>query len=387
MFRTPVRGADDEECSQTLYKQTRKERAGTSPKKLTPPPSVNVRRSAGEWEQSSLRPCSWTERKHTSLKSASVPPAPQKSKQRSTPAPDAKSAPKSSVGAAAATTAQMPTQSQAKPTPRVTAAWAWLWKAKTLLGESRNLRAELKSGITMAVDALCELVKEAEANQAHGNYAKEASGHTDKERGSNESGTSQIVKILQAQGEILDKAAKKIGSLRDPVTGYQAALEADRLNYAGVVAMPPKRQMPDRTVLHSVDIAAKDKEETGEAVLGRVQEAVNAKDGWVTVEKVRKVKNQKIIMGCRTKEDRERVKERLKKAGDHLIVEDMANHDPMLVLRDVFTFNSDGDIIEALRNQNREIFHGLKKEEDRVEVKFRRKARNPLTSSVVLKVS
>ncbi|KAL0870230.1 hypothetical protein ABMA27_006370 [Loxostege sticticalis] len=126
---------------------------------------------------------------------------------------------------------------------------------------------------------------------------------------------------------------------------------------------------------------------TGDDVMKQVREAVNAKDGWVTVERVRKVKDKKVILGCRTVEERERVKERLKGASDRLNVEDMRNHDPMVILRDVMVHHTDNDIKTAIRNQNGVVFRGLDGKDDRLEVKFRRKARNPLMNHVVLRVS
>ncbi|KAL0882734.1 hypothetical protein ABMA27_001157 [Loxostege sticticalis] len=95
----------------------------------------------------------------------------------------------------------------------------------------------------------------------------------------------------------------------------------------------------------------------------KVREAVNAKDGWVTVERVRKVKDKKVILGCRTMEERDR---------------DMKNQDPMVILRDVISSHTDEDVKSAIRNQNGMVFRGLEPKDDRIEVKFRRRARNTL---------
>lgn len=116
----------------------------------------------------------------------------------------------------------------------------------------------------------------------------------------------------------------------------------------------------------------------------QVREAVNVKDGWVTVEKVRKTKDRKVILGCRTVQERDKVKERLQNASTNLKFEEMKNHDPMVILRDVMSSHSDKEILLALRNQNGVIFHGLEGKDDRMEVKFRRKARNSLMSHIVL---
>lgn len=92
-------------------------------------------------------------------------------------------------------------------------------------------------------------------------------------------------------------------------------------------------------------------------------------------------------MGFGTKTERDKVKDRLGKDSTNLIVEDIKNKDPLLVLRNVLTMNSDEDIVRALRNQNREIFCSLDEGEDRVEVRYRRRARNSHTGHVVLSTS
>ncbi|XP_028156634.1 uncharacterized protein LOC114350160 isoform X2 [Ostrinia furnacalis] len=95
--------------------------------------------------------------------------------------------------------------------------------------------------------------------------------------------------------------------------------------------------------------------ETGEEVLRRVRDAVNAKEGWVKVDKIRKAKNQKVIMGCATEDERRKVKDRIDGAGGLLIAEDMKNKEPLLVMKDVLLLNSDEDVLKALRKQNGDI--------------------------------
>lgn len=48
-------------------------------------------------------------------------------------------------------------------------------------------------------------------------------------------------------------------------------------------------------------VTSTDETETGEEVLVKVRKAVDAKEGWVKVERVRKAKGRKIIMGLETK--------------------------------------------------------------------------------------
>lgn len=48
---------------------------------------------------------------------------------------------------------------------------------------------------------------------------------------------------------------------------------------------------------------------------------------------------------------------------------------------------SNDEVLKALKNQNREIFHGLEGEDLRMSVRYRRKARNPHMNHIVLSVS
>lgn len=156
-----------------------------------------------------------------------------------------------------------------------------------------------------------------------------------------------------------------------------------RATCASVAANNPA----ERAALHSIIVTSEDETEKGEDVLEKVREAVDAKEGWVRIEKVRKAKDRKIILSCRTEEERGKIKERIEGAGKRLTCQEVANKDPLLILKDVLLINNDGDVLKAIKNQNQNIFRGIDQKDDRVEIKYRRKARNPFTGHIVLSVS
>lgn len=198
----------------------------------------------------------------------------------------------------------------------------------------------------------------------------------------------ELKQIIKEQSCKIDKSGEEYKGLKEKIVTYLE--EAPRhLTYASAAAAPPIAPVPveRESALHSIIIESKNEAATSEEVMEEVRGAVKATDGWVTVERVRKTKDRKVILGCRTVEERERVKERLQTASDRLKFEEMKNHDPMVILREVIAIHSDKEIIAALRKQNGSVFHGLEKGDDRMEVKFRRKARNSLMSHVVLRVS
>ncbi|CAD0206062.1 unnamed protein product [Chrysodeixis includens] len=127
--------------------------------------------------------------------------------------------------------------------------------------------------------------------------------------------------------------------------------------------------------------------ETGEEVLEKIRTAVNAREEGIRIDRIRKGKDRKIIIGCETKEEIGKVKERIKNAGTNLTVEEVTNKDPLVVLMEVLKVNTNDDVLKGLRNQNGHLLKGLREEDDRVEVKYRKRARNLLTEHVVLKVS
>ncbi|CAH2087535.1 unnamed protein product [Euphydryas editha] len=68
---------------------------------------------------------------------------------------------------------------------------------------------------------------------------------------------------------------------------------------------------PFEARLHSVVVNSRDEEETGNQVLGRVRKMIDVKEGWVKVERVQKARDQKVIMGFGTAEERKKSTEKL----------------------------------------------------------------------------
>lgn len=280
-----------------------------------------------------------------------------------------------------------------KPIPfesKTAEAKACLMKAKLSLGRSGNIARTIKSEVTQAVERLYQLVKE--ADQKSGKKEKrdekkveeneKTKGEEIKEKGE----INEIIARMEEQTRLLKENGRKMDEIKQIIE-----LKKDTLataSYAAVVANDHRREtVPERQILHSVVIASKKEEDTGEEVLEKIRKVIDAKEGWVKVEKVRKGRDRKVIIGCETKEERRKIKERLEVEGGGLVVEEVKNKDPLLMLRDVLLVHSDEDILKAIRNQNSHIFHDLDNEDDRLEIKYRRRARNPHNGHIVLTVS
>lgn len=191
---------------------------------------------------------------------------------------------------------------------------------------------------------------------------------------------------MEESHKLLVENGRKMDEIKQQIEGQKRMIE--KVTYAGATA---GKQTTDpegvRTTLHSVVVTSKNDMDTGEEVLERIREAVDAKDGWVKVERVRKAKDRKVVVACKTQEDRRRIKERIEMVGDSLMVEEVKNRDPLVILRGVLKIHSDDEVIRALRNQNREVFGDPNDEDNRVKVRYRKRTRNPHTSDVVLEVS
>lgn len=60
-----------------------------------------------------------------------------------------------------------------------------------------------------------------------------------------------------------------------------------------------------------------------------------------------------MILGCGTKEEAARVTEKIKRAKARLRVEEAKNRNPLIMLKDVLACNADGDVLQAIRGQNK----------------------------------
>lgn len=284
---------------------------------------------------------------------------------------------------------------------RTSEARACVMKAKLQMRNSKNLKTEIKNDVIESVDRLYRLVKEAEEGKPYRGKAKEKEGKEEKEQenknknqkcgspdknGKIHSEEKELIKKMEEHAKLLRENKEDMEKLKEVLVRQQEMLNT-KVTYASAVAGPPKRQPVEPTALHSVVITSKDENETGDQVFEHIRKAVNAKEEGVKIDKIRRARDRKVIVGCRTQEEIGKVKDRIRKAGSQLNIEEIQNKDPLIVLYGVLQSNSDEDILRALKVQNNHLMKGVTGENDRMEVKFRRKARNPLTSHVVVRVS
>lgn len=359
-----------------------------TPKKLTvvegesqksPPKTVtktsNVRRSIGEWEAAgSDRPAC------PPLTIRTTQAGPVKETQTTTRSKDSDNMGQSPSG--------LRNPSRTSYPSRTAEAKSCLIRAKQYLSNSRNLKTDIKSGVVDAINRLYALVKDSEGELKKG--TQKAEEETPRREETAQEGSRRHQETLQAQ---IDEHTKKLEESSRKMTELTEALESHRkavetASYASVTAGHGPRQTAEtRVSLHSVVVASTDEGVSGEEVLEEIRRAADAKEGWINVERVRKAKDRKVIMGFRTKEEQEKMKHRIEQSGSNLTVEAVKNKDPLLLLKDVLSVHTNDDILRAFRKQNQNFFHGLDGEDARLAVKFRKNARNPHLNHVVIATS
>ncbi|KAA5551183.1 hypothetical protein F3G54_33275, partial [Pseudomonas aeruginosa] len=101
-----------------------------------------------------------------------------------------------------------------------------------------------------------------------------------------------------------------------------------RPSFAEIVATP-RQQTTVQRPLHSVIVSSADEKHTSEEVIQKLRVAVDAKNEGTRVQRLRKARDQKVIVGFSSREEVTKVKDRIRKSGEALTVEDITNKDPL----------------------------------------------------------
>lgn len=365
-FRTPSKRTDRAVASDT--------EEATSPRSdKSPIDASNVRRSIGEWEAG---------RGETANENTTTTRTPEKLKvpaKRVLPPKEPKQQLLTLTRKASRDSTSPP-----KYATKLAEAKACVTKAKINLGLSRNTKTEIKEAVMQAIERLYQLVKELE-NKGKKDMEEKTIDNMEREKGQTKE-SAELANKIDDHAKLLKENNLRMQELQTNLEKYYNKQEQwQQQTYASAVAQNKKNPSGQKSLL-SVVITSKNETETGEEVLDRIRKAVKAKEGGIAVESIRKAKDSKIIVGCKTEEERNRLKERLKNAEEQLNIQEVKNKDPLIILRDVFKYNSDEDIIAALKNQNKGILTD-EKDREKLEIIYKKKARNPLAQHVVMRVT
>lgn len=281
-----------------------------------------------------------------------------------------------------------------KPKNKILEARECIARAKLHLGKAGNMKREIKEEVLAALSKLFSLIKGIEA-ELKGLSGQGGQVNVQQMPMLHERGTYPEAAAYSAQ---IEEHLKLLRENNDMMVNLKQEMEKQKeflervttVTYASVVAnrTAHNNDAPKpRETLHSVVVTSTDDQDSGDRVLEKIRDVVDAKEGWVEVRHVRKARDRKVIIGLSSKEEREKLKAKLHAVKDRLTVEEVQNRDPLLVLRGVLNIHKDEDMLKALKNQNKDLFHGLDKKDERIEFKYRKRARNPHTCHAVVSVS
>ncbi|KAL0811148.1 hypothetical protein ABMA28_009581 [Loxostege sticticalis] len=291
-----------------------------------------------------------------------------------------------------------PPRAEVKYTNRLSEAKAMLTKAKLHLRYSKNLRTDIKLEVTQALERLYQLVKESEQakgkkiiepeEMAVGEKERENRSEREVERDSErERVERELLDRLKEHTKLIDQNRTEMEKLKEVIESNSRQEREARATYASVAAVAPRPQYPAHAAVHSVVITSSNEKETGDQVLEKVRKTVNAKEEGYQIERIRKARDHKIILGCSTKAEMIRVKDKIVKEGTNLKVEEIKNKDPLIIIKNVLKTNTEEDILKALRTQNQHLLQDLGEEDYRAAIRYKKNARNPHQMHVVLSVS
>ncbi|GBP80932.1 hypothetical protein EVAR_56570_1 [Eumeta japonica] len=144
--------------------------------------------------------------------------------------------------------------------------------------------------------------------------------------------------------------------------------------------------LPQCGPAHTIIVTSDEKADTADQVTEKVRTAVDSRKRRVCVDRLRKTRDQKVIISCPTQKNIEKISGQLKERKG-LKIRQAARKLPLVVIRDVRKENTDEDIVKSIRKQNKHATADLDWSSIEVKVKFRRRAKNDLECHPVLEVS
>ncbi|CAH2216262.1 jg27987, partial [Pararge aegeria aegeria] len=212
-------------------------------------------------------------------------------------------------------------------------------EALNQLEQSGNIKATIKGTVT---DCLYGLYSVVERYEACSPSPVVPTVSTD--------WSKELKTELEQQREIVAAARADMGAVRTAVNQLCVNLETNGVTYAAMAATTKSAPtlIPHPQSVHSLIISSADTQDTSEDVIGKIRNAVSAKTSGLRVDRLRKVRDQKVVLGCQTRDELAKVADRLRSGNRTLLIEEKENKDPLVILKNVLNYNTDEDILCAL---------------------------------------
>ncbi|CAK1583087.1 unnamed protein product [Parnassius mnemosyne] len=166
----------------------------------------------------------------------------------------------------------------------------------------------------------------------------------------------------------------------------------DNLNYHASKeqqAAGPKRSYAEvlTNPTFSLVIESSDPRHTSEGVVSAIKTNVDVVQLGVGVNKVRRARNQKVVITCDTDEDRNTLQRAIKNSDKKLTVSKSITKKPLLKLIGVTNDLSNAKLEEALFKQNAKLLKDVEKEKTKIKVLRRIKGRTSAVNNIIMEVS
>lgn len=168
------------------------------------------------------------------------------------------------------------------------------------------------------------------------------------------------------------------GRGREPPT----SVSTDHLN-----PEPRHKKSPETSTRHTVLVESVDPRHTSDDVIKKVKAEVDVVKLGIGVNSLRKVRGQKILVGCDTAEDQRALREAVMGLGIGLSAATQSLKNPLLKFAGVTNDLTDAKIIEAITNQNKSLLGELARTELDLKIVRRATGRIPEVSNVIAQVS
>lgn len=214
-------------------------------------------------------------------------------------------------------------------------------------------------------------------------------------------------KVIQASVEEVRKEVKNsiettvetVAPIRMAVEDLKTKLKQNKDTHKDIIHT--ERQQ-DKQITKETSYAAKTKERiknaqfniqiestepnlTSDDVLKSVKSSIDVISLGIGINKIRKIKNQKLVIGCNNEENRQILKDKLNENNKSLIIKQLENKRPLIKIIGVVDDLNDTQIPEAIIKQNRNLIEDASIEQIRVQ--RRTKGRTKHLTNVILQVA
>ncbi|CAG9786484.1 unnamed protein product [Diatraea saccharalis] len=136
--------------------------------------------------------------------------------------------------------------------------------------------------------------------------------------------------------------------------------------------------------MHSILISSKNQNDMAEDIINKTKTILKPIENGTQIERIRKVKDQRIVVSCREEQEIEKLKERINES-EELEAEKVRNKNPLIMIKEVKYKMTDEEIVSAIRRQNPDVYMD-DQEEDDFKIKYRRRTRNTEKCHIIAQI-